>query len=67
MAKGAPDVANHVSSFRSIVAPRLSELETNMYLYLRIGVGRGLNKMEGTRIVDEHVFVPKSRGGKGSQ
>mmetsp|Transcript_16700 Transcript_16700/g.54405 ORF Transcript_16700/g.54405 Transcript_16700/m.54405 type:complete len:314 (+) Transcript_16700:350-1291(+) len=33
MAKGAPDVANHVSNFRSIVAPRLSELETNMYLY----------------------------------
>mmetsp|Transcript_42532 Transcript_42532/g.134281 ORF Transcript_42532/g.134281 Transcript_42532/m.134281 type:complete len:241 (-) Transcript_42532:1167-1889(-) len=32
IAKGAPDCANHVSSVRSIVAPRLSELETNMYL-----------------------------------
>merc|ERR1719393_818084 len=29
MANGLPDVANHVSSLRSIVAPRLSELDTN--------------------------------------
>mmetsp|Transcript_8405 Transcript_8405/g.21707 ORF Transcript_8405/g.21707 Transcript_8405/m.21707 type:complete len:208 (+) Transcript_8405:355-978(+) len=29
---GAPDLAKCVSSWRSIVAPRLSELETNMYL-----------------------------------
>ena len=32
IAKGLPEAANHVSSLRSIVAPRLSELETNMYL-----------------------------------
>ena len=32
MAKGAPLLANHVSNFTSIVAPRLSEFETNMYL-----------------------------------
>ena len=33
IANGLPDWANHVSSLRSIVAPRLSELDTNMYLY----------------------------------
>ena len=32
IAKSAPLSANHVRSLRSIVAPRLSELETNMYL-----------------------------------
>ena len=39
MAKGASLAANQVSSFRSIVAPRLSELETNMYLEDRLGTG----------------------------
>mmetsp|Transcript_36069 Transcript_36069/g.81858 ORF Transcript_36069/g.81858 Transcript_36069/m.81858 type:complete len:415 (+) Transcript_36069:720-1964(+) len=32
IANGAPLPANHVSSFTSIVAPRLSEFDTNMYL-----------------------------------
>mmetsp|Transcript_16698 Transcript_16698/g.54398 ORF Transcript_16698/g.54398 Transcript_16698/m.54398 type:complete len:212 (+) Transcript_16698:501-1136(+) len=31
--KGASDCANQLSRVRSIVAPRLSELEMNMYLY----------------------------------
>merc|ERR1719487_2736539 len=33
IANGLPEPTNHVSSLRSIVAPKLSELETNMYLY----------------------------------
>lgn len=33
--KGASDCANQLSRVRSIVAPRLSELEMNMYLYLK--------------------------------
>ena len=39
--QGAPDCANQVSSFRSMVAPRLSELETNMYLLRGKGVWHG--------------------------
>ena len=39
--QGAPDCANQVSSFRSIVAPKLSELETNMYLLRGKGVWHG--------------------------
>jgi hypothetical protein len=58
IANGAPEFANQVSSLRSMVAPRLSELETNMYLYLRIDAGgRGRGGLE--------FVYPSGDGGRG--